>query len=228
MGDLLISYDEGISSTGWSVWKTDPYLDPTLLATGDVDYPTDDCLASKRRQLCHLRRSIRSRKLCIAQIAKLFVHLNLVPAEKISVFPNQSVRAPNHAQTRDFKTHPWFLAARVIASSRLPESERGKYLLTPAQLWDVLRWYAHNRGYYVPWARHNGDSDEDTRKVAAARALMAFHNNKKTMAETCCAAAGITDPLNPPAALTGRFVGKEFGKGRVALPRFGGQCWGDT
>jgi hypothetical protein len=36
MGDLLISHDEGISSNGWPVWKTDSF-EPALMATGDVD-----------------------------------------------------------------------------------------------------------------------------------------------------------------------------------------------
>lgn len=203
MGDLLISLDEGISSTGWSVWKTDTF-EPTLLATGDVDYPTDDCLASKRRQLCHLRRSIRSRKQCIEQLAKLYIHLKLASADEINT---------NRAKARDFRTHPWFLAARVLAAAGLPDSERTKHLLTPAQLWDVVRWYAHNRGYHVPWAGYADDSDEDTRKVAAAKAMMDFHG-KQTMAETCCAAAGIVDPLNPPSSISGGFVGKEFDKGK--------------
>ena len=39
---------------------------------------------------------------------------------------------------------PWLLAARLLAA---PESGRQKHLLTWPQLWDVLRWYAHNRGY---------------------------------------------------------------------------------
>jgi len=219
MGDILISYDEGISSTGWSVWKTDSF-EPTLLATGDVDYPTDDCLASKRRQLCHLRRSIRSRRHCIAQLAKLFVHLKLLPEGEVSVCPNQSVLAPNNAQARDFKKHPWFLAARLLAPVRSPETNESKYLLTPSQLWDVLRWYAHNRGYNVPWAGHLDESDEDTRKVGAARAMMDRHD-RHTMAETCCAAAGIPDPLNPPPAISGGFVGKKFGKGKTGeVPAF--------
>ena len=37
MGDLLISFDDGIRSTGWSVRKTDTF-EETLLATVDVDY----------------------------------------------------------------------------------------------------------------------------------------------------------------------------------------------
>jgi hypothetical protein len=203
MGDLLISYDEGISSIGWAVWKANGF-EPELLATGAVDFPTDDCLASKRRQLCHLRRSIRSRRQCISQLGKLFLHLKLLSAEQIRA---------NRAKGRDLWNQPWFIAARVLKAQESPTREGS--LLTNEQLWDVLRWYAHNRGYFVPWAGHSDESDEDTRKVIAAKAMMEFHG-KKTMAGTLCAAAGIPDPLNPPSTHTfaAKFVGQEFDKGK--------------
>jgi hypothetical protein len=44
----------------------------------------------------------------------------------------------------DGDSHPWLLAARILAA---PSNEKAKHLLTWPQLWDVLRWYAHNRGY---------------------------------------------------------------------------------
>lgn len=197
MHDLLLSHDIGVSSIGWAVWKTDTE-NPTLLATGDVDFPTDDCLASKRRQLCHLRRTIRSRKLCIEQLGKLFVHLNLLTPDELAV---------NRAKAGDFRHHPWFLAARVLAA-KSPE-QRQQALLSWPQMWDVLRWYAHNRGYFVSWGSdHEGDTD-DTRKVEAADAMMEEHG-VSTMAESFAAAYGVGDLFNPSLGARGKFVGEPF------------------
>lgn len=84
---------------------------------------------------------------------------------------------------------PWLLAARVL---------RGGKQLTWPELWDVLRWYAHNRGYdgNKAWSAHEAEvaaNEEDTEKVENARALYSKHNTH-TMAETWCAVCGI-DPL---------------------------------
>lgn len=67
------------------------------------------------------------------------------------------------------------------------------YLLNWDQLWDVLRWYAHNRGYdgNRRWAGDaaddsDDDDDGDTEKVENARELMRAHDTR-TMAETITA-----------------------------------------
>lgn len=81
---------------------------------------------------------------------------------------------------------PWKLAARVHA---------GGTLLTWAELWDVLRWYAHNRGYdgNRKWSRDEEEDVDDTAKEKAAKALMEKFG-KATMCETICAKLKI-DPL---------------------------------
>jgi len=80
---------------------------------------------------------------------------------------------------------PWLLAARVL---------RGGPLLSWSELWDVLRWYAHNRGYEanVPWARESNEPlsdqlqqerDQDNKRQKRAVALMNTYG-VNTMAET--------------------------------------------
>ena len=65
------------------------------------------------------------------------------------------------------------------------------------ELWSVIRWYAHNRGYdgNSRWARDAADRG-DTEKEQAAIELMKQHGTiGKSMAETICAALAI-DPCS--------------------------------
>jgi len=82
---------------------------------------------------------------------------------------------------------PWKLAARVHA---------GGPHLSWRELWDALRWYAHNRGYdgNRKWSRDEEEDSDDTEKVKAARALLEKYG-KATMCETICAKLKI-DPLS--------------------------------
>jgi CRISPR-associated endonuclease Csn1 len=101
---------------------------------------------------------------------------------------------------------PWFLAAGVLAGSRS---------LTWPELWDVLRWYAHNRGYdgNRGWATNDIPEDEDdTQKVENAKGLYGKHGTR-TMAETLCAELGI-DPKGEKASSRIRFKGLD-----AAFPR---------
>jgi len=64
------------------------------------------------------------------------------------------------------------------------------------ELLDVLRWYAHNRGYdgNRRWSAAETEAQsEDSEKEENARSLMGKHGTK-SMAETFCAISGI-DPL---------------------------------
>jgi CRISPR-associated endonuclease Csn1 len=82
---------------------------------------------------------------------------------------------------------PWLLAARVL---------RGGKLLTWPELWDVLRWYAHNRGYdgNRRWSAAEAEAQkEDSEKEANARSLMGKCGTT-SMAETFCAISHL-DPL---------------------------------
>lgn len=82
---------------------------------------------------------------------------------------------------------PWKLAARIHG---------GGALLSWRELWDVLRWYAHNRGYdgNRKWSRDEEEDSEDTQKEKTARSLM-DKLGKATMCETICAKLQI-DPLS--------------------------------
>ena len=74
------------------------------------------------------------------------------------------------------------MAARVLASQG-----HKQFLLSGVELWDVLRWYAHNRGYdgNRRWSSGDGlpEEEDDTEKVENARALLTEYGTA-TMAET--------------------------------------------
>src|SRR5581483_648148 len=94
---------------------------------------------------------------------------------------------------------PWQLAARVL---------QGGKLLTWPELWDVLRWYAHNRGYdgNRRWSAAESEAQkEDSEKEANARTLMGKHG-AQSMAETFCKELGI-EPLGKKKSSTIRFKG---------------------
>ena len=78
---------------------------------------------------------------------------------------------------------------------------RGGKKLTWAELWDVIRWYAHNRGYdgNKSWSRQETAANaEDTEKEQKAHELLdafrAKHGRGGTMAEVFCDRLGL-DPL---------------------------------
>jgi hypothetical protein len=172
MKKLLFSYDIGHASIGWAAMDTTKDHEPELLGCGAVLFPTDDCLASTRRQLRRQRRHIRSTRTRIARMKKLLCHLGVLSMAQLD---------------EPGGPWPWKLAARVHA---------GGPLLSWAELWDVLRWYAHNRGYdgNRKWSRDDEEDSEDTEKEKAARALME-KLGKPTMCQTICAKLQI-DPLS--------------------------------
>ncbi len=172
--DLQLAFDVGHSSLGWAVLQTTESKTESinLLGCGAVTFRADDCLASARRGYRRQRRHIRSTRQRIARLKILLKHLGVLSEEQLD--------QPGCAW-------PWKLAAQVL---------QGGALLTWPELWDVLRWYAHNRGYdgNRRWSAHEADaSAEDTEKEEMARGLMDKHGTK-SMAETFCALSGI-DPL---------------------------------
>jgi CRISPR-associated endonuclease Csn1 len=172
--DLHLAFDVGHSSIGWAVLQHDGNRAPNLLGCGSVIFQADDCLASQRRQFRRQRRHIRATRLRIARMKRLLAHLGVLTQPQLD--------KPGCAW-------PWLLAARVL---------RGGDKLTWPELWDVLRWYAHNRGYdgNKAWSAHEADiaaNEEDTEKVENARALYTKHGTR-TMAETWCSVCGL-DPL---------------------------------
>lgn len=172
---LTVSFDVGHSSIGWAVLsdgdiRVDQY--PGIQGCGVVTFPTDDCLANKRRAYRRQRRHIRATRQRIERMKKMIAHLG--------VMTNQELDKNDCAW-------PWLLAARVL---------KGGSLLTWPELWTVVRWYAHNRGYEdysAPDVEGKTGNDEDIEKVGNARELMKHHGTE-TMAETLCAVMGL-DPL---------------------------------
>lgn len=164
MKKLLFSFDIGHASIGWAVLDTTTSQKPELQGCGSVLFPTDDCLASTRRQLRRQRRHIRSTRMRIARMKRLLAHLGVLTEAEMD-----QAGGP----------WPWKLAARVHAGGRL---------LSWRELWDVLRWYAHNRGYdgNRKWSREEEEDGEDTQKEKAARALME-KLGRATMCVTICA-----------------------------------------
>lgn len=175
--ELHLAFDLGHSSIGWAVLRAKHNTAPEILGCGSVIFPADDCLASQRRGFRRQRRHIRATRLRIARIERLLAHLGVMT--KVEIEKRHSA-AGGHAA-------PWLLSARVL---------RGGKLLAWEELWDVLRWYAHNRGYdgNKAWSAHEIKADnEDAEKVQNARALYKKHSTH-TMAETFCAVSGL-DPL---------------------------------
>ena len=133
--------------------------------TGVVLFPADDCLANSRREFRRQRRHIRATRQRIARMKSMILALGVMTEAELS---------------KNLTAAPWKLAAEVLS--------RGKLLSWP-ELWCVLRWYAHNRGYdgnilASAKNRQEGDAD-DIKKNAASHDMMAKFGTS-TMAETMC------------------------------------------
>ncbi|MBK1881215.1 hypothetical protein JIN85_02245 [Luteolibacter pohnpeiensis] len=159
---LILSFDIGYASIGWCILSSQQ-TEPDFLGTGVVTFPTDDCLASARRNLRRTRRHIRSTRQRIERLKKWLQHRGVLSREDLD--------KPGHPA-------PFLLAAAAL---------QGHLTLDAWQLWTVLRWYAHNRGYdgNSRWSRDEITS-EDTEKEQAALVLMK-ENGTATMCETVCA-----------------------------------------
>ncbi len=182
--DLHLSFDVGHSSLGWAVLQTSDSDPLQIKGCGVVTFRADDCLASTRRGYRRQRRHIRSTRQRIARMKILLAHLGVLKMEQLD--------QPGCAW-------PWQLAARVLCG--------GKLLSWP-ELWDVLRWYAHNRGYdgNRRWsAAEAAAADEDTEKEENAKNLMGKHG-VSSMAETFCKELGV-DPLGEKKSSMVRFKG---------------------
>lgn len=196
--DLELAFDVGHSSLGWAVLQSvSPAPAQTeapsvnLLGCGVVIFGADDCLASQRRAFRRQRRHIRSTRQRIARIKILL--------QQLGVLDEATLNQPGCAW-------PWRLAAQVL---------QGGKPLTWTELWDVLRWYAHNRGYDANrrWSAAEAQAQqEDSEKEANARTLMDKHRTK-SMAETFCQELGI-DLSGKKKSSTKRFKGL-----KAAFPR---------
>lgn len=176
---ITFSFDVGHSSIGWAVLgsgqKRPSIQDAQILGCGVVTFPVDDCLANQRRDFRRQRRHIRSTRLRIERMKRLLLHLGVMTREQLD--------KPGCAW-------PWLLAAQAF---------HGLRTLTWPELWDVLRWFAHNRGYdgNRAWSRFEEEEPEDTERVGQGRALLIEHKTQ-SMAEVFCHVLGINS--RDPAA----------------------------
>lgn len=185
---LSLAFDIGHSSIGWAV-LSEVKPQPDLLGCGSVIFPKDDCLASSRRVHRRMRRNIRATRQRIRRMKALLNHLNVLSEKELNLMGHPA---------------PHALAARALSSEQA--------CLTWLELWHVLRWYAHNRGYdgNSRWSRQE-DESEDTEKEKAALLLMDEHQTS-TMAETICAVLdlkeGKVSSANPYKTLNAAFPRK--------------------
>jgi CRISPR-associated endonuclease Csn1 len=204
-GDLQFAFDVGHSSIGWAVLQSDQSSPPNILGTGVVIFPADDCLASQRRAFRRQRRHIRATRQRISRIERILLHLGVMSEEFIA---RKRKQGGGHSA-------PWLLASRIL---------RGGPLLTWEELWDVLRWYAHNRGYdgNRAWSAYEIEADrEDTEKVERAKNLLSDFEKKfgrqGSMAEVFCDISGL-DPLG--TKISCNLPGEKRPKGlNAAFPR---------
>ena len=165
--ELGIHLDVGHDSIGWCVTdkrlKEESFLQ--ILGTGVVLFPADDCLANQRRAFRRQRRHIRSTRQRIARMKSILLARGVLTEKELDSNPI---------------AFPWKLAARVLTGGKS---------LSWLEMWCVLRWYAHNRGYdgNVLSSLRSGRqvNQEDIEKNAAARELMAKFGTR-SMAETMC------------------------------------------
>ena len=176
MNPLTFSFDIGYASIGWSVIEVHKHGDPQVIGTGVVLFPSNDCLASERRNNRRMRRTIRSRRVRIERIGCILEHYGVISHEE-RLTPGAPL--------------PFLLAARVL---------RGRAKLSPLELWHVLRWYAHNRGYdgNSQWSSQQ-EEPEDIERVEIAKSYMK-DKGTTTMAETICAYMNL-DPADPTTKL---------------------------
>lgn len=172
--ELGIHLDVGHDSIGWCVTRTFPGSERFLAipGTGVVLFPADDCLANSRRAFRRQRRHIRATRQRIARMKSMILSLGVMTEAELS---------------KNLTAAPWKMAAEVLSCSKL---------LSWPELWCVLRWYAHNRGYdgnilASAKNRQEGDAD-DIKKNAASHDMMARFGTS-TMAETMCRFLGV-DP----------------------------------
>ena len=170
--ELGIHLDVGHDSIGWCVTRTFTENEQFLAipGTGVVLFPADDCLANQRRTFRRQRRHIRATRQRIARMKAILLMLGVMTEQELS---------------RNLTAAPWKLAAEALSC--------GKLLSWP-EMWSVLRWYAHNRGYdgnvlASAKNRQEGDAD-DIKKNLAAREMMKKYGTE-TMAETMCRFLGV-------------------------------------
>lgn len=170
---ISLSFDIGHSSIGWAALciadKT-----PEVLGCGAVIFPAEDCQNKQRADFRRQRRHIAATRNRIKRLEAFLLQTGVMNDSEI-----EQCRTNPHPW-------PWLLSAQVISTGKK---------LCRSELWAVLRWYAHNRGYdgNTLWADEDSDP-EDQKRVTAARKLMK-HFETQTMCETICAFLNV-DPAS--------------------------------
>ncbi|MDA8989783.1 hypothetical protein N9H22_04935 [Opitutales bacterium] len=188
--NLTISLDIGISSIGWAVIESSNLK---VKGCGSLLFQADDCLASKRRLFRSSRRNIAATRNRISRIAALLQHIGAFNEYETELVCNSS---------------PWIDASRVLL---------GVEKLDWPRLWNIIRWYAHNRGYDGNKAWKKGmpeeEAEEEAKRVKAASEIMKKHGTD-SMAQTVCAMLG----LNPQGKARST-TGKKYKTGDYAFDR---------
>ncbi len=188
MKKLTISYDIGHSSIGWAVLNPADKLSPEIIGCGSVIFPKDDCLASSRRDHRRMRRNIRSTRQRIERLKMLLSHLGVLTESEL----NQTGHSAPHA-----------LAAKAILTDGAS--------LNWLEIWHVIRWYAHNRGYdgNSRWSKQEENSSDTDKEKAAIELMQKYQTS--SMAETICAhlelnlSKGVLSSQNPYKTLNAAF-----------------------
>ena len=165
---MTLTFNWGKDSIGWAVFKTQERLN--LLGAGTVTFSPNSAIAVERRNHRRQRRHIRSTRQRIVGLRRLLSALGVLTDEELN---------------RPGCAWPWLLASRAL---------RQEKELTWFELWDVLRWYAHNRGYdgNRRWSYlEDKVYFEQSQKERNALALMEKYGTS-TMAETLCAELGLS------------------------------------
>ena len=192
LSNFNLSFDIGYSSIGWSISsKPANAVFPNWLVAGVVVFDDDSCMAKSRAEFRRMRRNIASKRNRIKRMREVLSGLGVMGKDEL-----------DNAKTE----HPWFLAAETLASGKI---------LSWSELWSVLRYYAHNRGYdgNSMWAKFGDDSDGDSEREANAEKLMADLGTSM-QAETICAYLGVDAKSPKPLRFKKYFKGQN-----LAFPR---------
>jgi len=199
---ITFSFDIGHASIGWAALEAPKSSgkEPEIIGTGTVIFPAEDCQNQQRAGFRRQRRNIAATRNRIKRLALLIEHLGAMKSEELKA---RHKAGGGHS-------FPWLLAAKVMVQS---------HTLSWPELWDVLRWYSHNRGYdgNALWATNgsnsNEDEKEDTEKVTNALNLMSEYGTT-TMSETVCSFLGLD-----PCAKSNPAPKKYFKGSQAAFPR---------
>ncbi|MDR2981491.1 MAG: hypothetical protein LBV12_04500 [Puniceicoccales bacterium] len=157
---ISLAFDIGHSSIGWAVFE-----EISLKGCGTVFFG-ETCQNRKRAELRRARRHVAATRNRVRRLKTLLLAKGVLTESQLEGVDNSS---------------PWHDAAQVLS---------GDTTLDWKRLWNVIRWYAHNRGYdgNERWANQDeSESKDDTEKVQKAHDLMKKFDTG-SMAETVCRA----------------------------------------